>query len=163
MAFQSPSNPPHGGTARRLHVLKTMVVPRKVLAAAIIYAARCFTQASPSGTVPSNAAGTPTAPAFVADSGGSTGSNVVSAGVPLSSPTSGQISFRTKTRNGVRGAAPAMCSGVAPASTTGVGVCGRVLRRHRHPRPWQHSTSFLTSPLVNCHTIQEPTDVCVCT
>lgn len=126
VAFQPPSNPPYAGAARRLHVLKTMVVPRKVLAAAIIYAARCFTQASPSGTVPSNAAGTPTAPAFVADSGGSTGSNVVSAGVPLSSPTSGQISFRTKTRNGVRGAAPAMCSGVAPASSIGVGVCGRV-------------------------------------
>eukprot|EP00903_Cladosiphon_okamuranus_P018570 g17093.t1 len=82
-----------------------MVLPRKVVVAAVIYAARCCTQASPSNTVPSSALCTPTAPAFVADSG-SSAEGGVSAGVPLSSPTIGQISFRTKTRNGVRGLLP---------------------------------------------------------
>lgn len=77
--------------------------------AAIIYAANCFTQASPSSTVPSNALGSPTASAFIADNSIST-SAVSAAGVPLSSPTSGQISFRTKTRNGMGGVWHAVCS-----------------------------------------------------
>lgn len=138
---------------------QTMVLPRKVVVAAIIYTARCCTQANPSNTVPSSALGTPTAPAFVADSGSSTGGNVP-AGVPLSSPTtsSGQISFRTKTRNGVRGAASAavcsvlegVCAQAAAVLCTCVG--GRVPRCHPHPRSWQHSKGIpmsVVSPLVH--------------
>lgn len=95
-----------------------MVVPRKVVVAAIIYAAKCFTQASPSNTVPANALGNPTASAFVANSSSSSSSSVSAGlGVPLSSPTSGQISFRTKTRNGVRGAVCVLVRWIAQAAT----------------------------------------------
>lgn len=63
-------------------------------------------RASPSNSAPSNAFSDPTTPlaAFFGDSSSSSSfGSVFQAGGPLSSPTNGQIIFRTKTRNGVRG------------------------------------------------------------
>lgn len=96
-------SPPPLPLAAGCQAAKQMAVPRKVVVAAIVYVASYCTLASPSKSLPSNALGSPTASTFVADS--STVSSAPGVPLPLSSPTSGQISFRTKTRNGVRGAA----------------------------------------------------------
>lgn len=137
-----------------------MVVPLKVVAAAIIYAVGSCAQASPSTTAPSNALGNPTAPAFAADGSSSTAG---SAGVPLSS----QISFRTKTRNGVRGAAFATCYALSRRIVLKLpllplllllrvraGVCSPFVVCRYRPRQWQRrqSKSFPPPPLGELHT-----------
>lgn len=80
---------------------------RRIPAAGCLLAvAACkLAQASPSNNAPSNPFSDPTSPlaAFFGESSSSGFGSLLPAGGPLSSPTNGQISFRTKTRNGVRG------------------------------------------------------------
>lgn len=92
-------------------VLAVMVPPRKLVVAAIILTVQWFTYASSAKDLTSGIRGN--TPGFIVDSissnSSSNGSSSgLTAGIVLSSPTGGQISFRTKTRNGVRGVACSM-------------------------------------------------------
>lgn len=90
------------------------MVPRKVFVVGVQLLGvviGTFSLASPSnGGVPSSARGDRAAPALFGGSSSSSDDRSIGSVLPaegsLSSPTSGQISFRAKTGNGVRGVVP---------------------------------------------------------
>ncbi|CAM9832184.1 unnamed protein product, partial [Ectocarpus fasciculatus] len=97
-----------GGPERWLCLRGFMMLRRIPAAGCLLAVVACkVAQASPSNNAPSNPFSDPASPlaAFFGDSSSSSSSlgSVLQAGGALGSPTNGQISFRTKTRNGVRG------------------------------------------------------------